>query len=144
MTDTDWLHGGAPAAIKETLTKGRLGNMPPMAAALGGADDAKNVAQYVLSLSGSPHDSLKAALGKPKFAVCAACHGKDGNSPVDPSYPRLAGQHQDYLRQALLDYHSDSRKNAIMGAQAKALTKKEIGDLAAYYASLPGQLVVRK
>lgn len=76
--------------------------------------------------------------------VCAACHGKDGNSPVDPSYPRLAGQHQDYLRQALLDYHSDSRKNAIMGAQAKALTKKEIGDLAAYYASLPGQLVVRK
>jgi cytochrome c553 len=76
--------------------------------------------------------------------VCSACHGKDGNSPVDPSYPRLAGQHQDYLRRALLDYHSDARKNAIMGAQAKALTKKEIGDLAAYYASLPGQLVVRK
>jgi cytochrome c553 len=76
--------------------------------------------------------------------VCAACHGKEGNAPVDPSYPRLAGQHQDYLRQALLDYRSDSRKNAIMGAQAKALTKKEVGDLAAYYASLPGQLVVRK
>jgi len=76
--------------------------------------------------------------------VCAACHGKEGNAPVDPSYPRLAGQHQDYLRQALLDYRSDSRKNAIMGAQAKALTKKEVGDLAAYYASLPGQLIVRK
>lgn len=76
--------------------------------------------------------------------VCAACHGKEGNAPVDPSYPRLAGQHQDYLRQALLDYRSDQRKNAIMGAQAKALSKKEVGDLAAYYASLPGQLVVRK
>jgi len=76
--------------------------------------------------------------------VCAACHGKEGNAPVDPSYPRLAGQHQDYLRQALLDYRSDSRKNAIMGAQAKALTKKEVADLAAYYASMPGQLVVRK
>ena len=76
--------------------------------------------------------------------VCSACHGKEGNAPVDPSYPRLAGQHQDYLRQALLDYRSDNRKNAIMGAQAKALTKKEVGDLAAYYASMPGQLVVRK
>jgi len=49
-----------------------------MAAAVGSADDVKNVAQYVLSLSGSPHDSARAALGKDKFAVCAACHGADG------------------------------------------------------------------
>jgi hypothetical protein len=76
--------------------------------------------------------------------VCSACHGKDGNTPVDPSYPRLAGQHEDYLRQALTDYRSESRKNAIMAAQAKALTKQEVRDVAAYYASLPGQLIVRK
>ena len=57
------------------LSNGRLGNMPPMAAAVGGADDIKNVANYVLSLSGSPHDSVRAALGKDKFTVCAACHG---------------------------------------------------------------------
>ncbi len=78
LTDGDWLHGGTPEKIKETITGGRIGNMPPIAAAVGGADDVKNVAQYVLSLSGSPHDSARAALGKEKFAVCAACHGPDG------------------------------------------------------------------
>lgn len=78
LTDSDWLWGGTPDAIKTTITQGRTGAMPPMAAALGGADDVKNVAQYVLSLSGSPHDSLRAQLGKAKFGVCAACHGQDG------------------------------------------------------------------
>lgn len=77
LTDGDWLHGGTPDKIKETITMGRIGNMPPMAAALGTADDVKNVAQYVLSLSNSPHDSVRAQLGKEKFAVCAACHGPD-------------------------------------------------------------------
>ncbi|HEY5632775.1 MAG TPA: cytochrome c [Burkholderiaceae bacterium] len=76
--------------------------------------------------------------------VCAACHGKDGNTPVDPSYPRLAGQHADYLYRALLGYKDESRKNAIMGAMAKPLTNDEMRDLAAYYASLPGQLLSKK
>jgi cytochrome c oxidase cbb3-type subunit 3 len=70
--------------IIETITKGRVGNMPPMAAAVGTPDDVRNVAQYVLSLSGSPHDSLKAALGKAKFGVCAACHGNDGKGNSRP------------------------------------------------------------
>ena len=78
LTDNDWLHGGTPEKIQETIVGGRVGNMPPMAAALGTADDVSNVANYVLSLSGSPHDSAKAALGKEKFGVCAACHGPDG------------------------------------------------------------------
>ena len=51
---------------------------------------------------------------------CAACHGKDGNTPIDPSYPKLGGQHRDYLERALLDYRNGQRKNAIMGAQAQA------------------------
>ena len=55
--------------------------------------------------------------------VCAACHGKDGNTPIDPSYPKLGGQHRDYLERALLDYREDRRKNAIMGGQAKALSR---------------------
>lgn len=76
--------------------------------------------------------------------VCAACHGKDGNTPVDPSYPRLAGQHRDYLFRALMDYKTEARRNAIMQAQAKQLSKKDMQDLAAYYASLPGQMSVRK
>jgi len=78
LTDNDWLHGGTTEKIKETLIGGRMGNMPPMAAAVGSADDVKNVAHYVLSLSGSPHDATRAALGQEKFAVCAACHGADG------------------------------------------------------------------
>ena len=52
--------------------------MPPMAAAVGSPEDVKNVANYVLSLSGSPHNNVAAELGKPKFAVCAACHGPEG------------------------------------------------------------------
>jgi cytochrome c553 len=72
--------------------------------------------------------------------VCAACHGKDGNTPIDPSYPKLAGQHRDFLYQALSDYKSDRRKNAIMGAQAKTLSKADMENIAAYYARLPGTL----
>ena len=86
-----------------------------------------------------------AAKGREKAdQVCAACHGKDGNTPIDPSYPRLAGQHADYLAQALAGYKSEMRKNPIMGAQAKLLSSQEISNLAAYYASLPGGLSHRK
>ncbi len=72
--------------------------------------------------------------------ICAACHGKDGNTPIDPSYPKLAGQYQDYLEHSLLDYKHDRRKNPIMGAQAKPLSRAEIRNLAAYYAGLPGSI----
>lgn len=80
---------------------------------------------------------------------CAACHGADYNSPVDPSYPKLAGQHADYLEHALVAYQrganaGNSRANAIMGGMAKPLTPVEVKDIAAYLASLPGSLVLRK
>jgi cytochrome c oxidase cbb3-type subunit 3 len=89
LTDADWLHGGSPEKIKETITKGRIGTMPPIAAAVGSPDDVKNVAHYVLSLSGSPNDSLRAALGKAKFGVCAACHGLDGKGNQAIGAPNL-------------------------------------------------------
>lgn len=89
LTDGDWLHGGTPDKIKETISKGRIGNMPPMAAAVGTPDDVKNVAHYVLSLSGSPHDSLRASLGKAKFGACAACHGMDGKGNQALGAPNL-------------------------------------------------------
>jgi len=80
---------------------------------------------------------------------CFACHGKDYNSPVDPSYPKLAGQHQDYIEHALIAYQrgadgANGRGNAIMGAQAKPLSHEDIRNIAAYLHSLPGSLVVRK
>ena len=71
---------------------------------------------------------------------CAACHGKDGNTPIDPSYPRISGQHEDYLVHAMRAYKVDERKNPIMGAQAKMLSRDDILNLAAYYARLPGML----
>lgn len=77
-------------------------------------------------------------------AQCAACHGKDGKTPTDPSYPTIAGQYPDYLLKALNDYHKGTRKNPIMGAIAKPLTKADMQNLAAYYGSLPGPLTHRK
>ena len=75
---------------------------------------------------------------------CSACHGADGNTPIDPSYPKLGGQYADYLVVALKGYRAERRKNAIMGAQAKPLSNADIENLAAYYARLPSQLSVRK
>lgn len=80
---------------------------------------------------------------------CAACHGADYNSPADPSYPKLAGQHADYLEHALVAYKrganaGNSRANAIMGGMAKPLSPVEIKDISAYLSSLPGSLVLRK
>ena len=72
--------------------------------------------------------------------VCAACHGADGNTPLQPDYPRIAGQHGDYLYKVLRDYQSGARKNAIMGAQAANLTRQEMQDLAAYFSSQKGSL----
>lgn len=89
LTDADWLYGGAPDTIKETIVNGRVGMMPPMAGALGTEDDVKNVANYVLSISGSMHDSGRAGLGKAKFGVCAACHGAEGKGNPAIGAPNL-------------------------------------------------------
>jgi cytochrome c553 len=80
---------------------------------------------------------------------CAACHGKDFNTPIDPGYPKLAGQHQDYLEHALLAYQrgttaANGRNNPIMAGQVKPLSHQDIRNIAAYLHSLPGTLSVRK
>ncbi|WP_343640163.1 cytochrome-c oxidase, cbb3-type subunit III [Roseateles sp.] len=89
LTDNDWLYGGSGDTIVETITKGREGTMPPMAAAVGNGEDVRNLANYVLSLSGSPHNSVAAALGKSKFSACAACHGMDGKGNQALGAPNL-------------------------------------------------------
>jgi cytochrome c553 len=80
---------------------------------------------------------------------CVACHGKDFNTPIDPGYPRLAGQHQDYLEHALIAYQRgtgavNGRANPIMAGQVKPLSHLDIKNIAAYLHSLPGGLSVRK
>jgi|LNFM01.1.fsa_nt_gb cytochrome c553 len=77
-------------------------------------------------------------------AQCAACHGKDFKSPIDPSYPKLAGQYADYLVQTLIAYQRGDRKNPIMAGLAKPLSRQDIINLAAYFESLPGPLSHRR
>ena len=92
-----------------------------------------------------PAQAGNIALGKEKASqACMACHGADGIKVVDPSDPVLAGQYEDFLVRALSDYKSGTRKNAIMAGMAAPLTKEEIANLAAYYASLPGPLKIIK
>ena len=80
-----------------------------------------------------------AEAGKEKAQVCVACHGETGNGPLT-EYPRLDGQYEDYLVQALLDYRSGDRQNAIMAGFASGLSDEDIADLAAWFASQPNGL----
>jgi cytochrome c553 len=82
---------------------------------------------------------LAAGAAKAK-EVCAACHGMDGNS-AQADYPKLAGQHAEYMAKSLRDYKSGTRKNPIMAGFAAALTPKDIENLSAYYAAQPRAVV---
>ena len=78
-----------------------------------------------------------AAAGKEKSKACAACHGVDGNS-ASADFPRLAGQHNDYLVKSLQGYKSGARKNPIMAPMGANLSQRDIEDLAAYYSQQQG------
>jgi cytochrome c553 len=91
---------------------------------------------------GAPSPEVQALLTK---GNCASCHGEGLNKPIDGSYPKLAGQHADYLYVALKAYQTEGlpqigRANAIMGTQAKLFNHQELKLLAAYVAGLPGEL----
>ena len=78
-----------------------------------------------------------AAEGKNKSAVCHACHGATGQS-IQPIYPNLGGQHQDYMIKTLEGFRDGSRPNAIMNGFAANLSDDDIADIAAWYASQSG------
>jgi len=71
---------------------------------------------------------------------CIDCHGPDGNQPLDPTYPKLGGQYEDYLGQALQQYRSGARDHSLMSNQAQGLSDQQIADLAAFFASQPSEL----
>ncbi len=79
---------------------------------------------------------------------CASCHGKDYNTPIDPSYPKIAGQHKNYLEHTLIAYRrgdgANGRSNPVMVGQVKALSNKDISDIAAFLHSQPGSLVLKR
>jgi cytochrome c oxidase cbb3-type subunit 3 len=145
LTDTDWLWGGTPERIKETITQGRQGMMPPMAAAVGNAEDVRNVANYVLSLSGSPHNSIARDIGRPKFAACAACHGADGKGNTMLGAPNLTDKVwlHGWGEDAIVAMVNNGRTN-VMPAHGERLSAEQIHVLTAYVwglsnTALPGQ-----
>ncbi|HWH81041.1 MAG TPA: cytochrome-c oxidase, cbb3-type subunit III [Burkholderiaceae bacterium] len=133
LTDNDWLHGGTPEKIEETITHGRHGMMPPMAEAVGTPQDVRNVANYVLSLSGSAHNPIQAAAGRAKFAVCAACHGADGKGNAALGSANLTDKIwlHGWGEAAIVDIVTHGKTN-VMPAQKDRLTPDQIHVLAAY------------
>ena len=137
LADNDWLGAHTLDDIKKTIVEGRSGMMPPMAAAVGDSDDVKNVAHYVLSLSGSAHNSIAAQLGKPKFGVCAACHGADGKGNLALGAPNLTDKIwlHGWGEQAIIGMVSAGKTN-VMPSQGRLLTPEQVHVLAGYVLSL--------
>ena len=133
LTDTDWLWGGAPERIKETITMGRQGMMPPLAAAVGTAEDVRNVANYVLSLSGSAHNNIAAELGRSKFATCAACHGPAGKGNPAVGAPNLTDNVwlHGWGEEAIVAMVTNGKTN-VMPAHGERLSAEQIHVLTAY------------
>ncbi|HMS78148.1 MAG TPA: cytochrome-c oxidase, cbb3-type subunit III [Burkholderiaceae bacterium] len=137
LTDGDWLYGNAPEQIVETIAKGRNGVMPPLGAAVGGAAEVEQLAQYVLSLSGGATDPVKAELGKGKFAVCAACHGPDGKGNQALGAPNLTDKVWLHGggQQAVVAMINNGKDN-MMPAWSGKLTDGQIHVLASYVLGL--------
>jgi len=100
--------------------------------------DIANVAAYLATLA---DDTVAAGgsnnAGHDKAAACSACHGQNGIS-VSAMWPTLAGQHQDYLENALQQYRDGRRGDAVMGAQAALIAAEDVAVLARYFARLEG------
>ena len=137
LADTDWLGPNTLDAVKKTIVEGRVGMMPPMAAAVGSAEDVKNVAHYVLSLSGSAHNDIAAQLGKAKFGTCAACHGAEGKGNTALGAPNLTDKIwlHGWGEQAIISAITAGKNNA-MPAQGRLLTPEQVHVLAGYVLSL--------
>jgi cytochrome c553 len=80
-----------------------------------------------------------------KKGACISCHGDNFSKPIDPTYPKIAGQHADYLFVALKSYKTENnakvgRANGVMGGIAKQFSNNELKELANYVSALPGEL----
>ncbi|WP_238922841.1 cytochrome-c oxidase, cbb3-type subunit III [Achromobacter ruhlandii] len=133
LTDSDWLHGGSPEAIMQTITNGRIGVMPPWKSAID-PKTAGDIAQYVRSLSGLTADPVRVFRGKREFAnFCVACHGVDGKGNQALGAPNLTddvwlyGSSEATIVKTILD----GRENR-MPAHGDILTPEQIKILTAW------------
>ncbi len=137
LTDDDWLWGGSPERIKQTLVDGRQAAMPAWSNNLG-EEGIAQVTEYVLSLNDREHDEAMAEQGQQKFARnCAACHGAEGKGNINLGAPNLTNDIWLYggapsdIRQTLRQ-----GRNGVMPAQEDLLRDSHIHILAAYVYSL--------
>ncbi len=137
LTDSDWLYGGEPDKIKETIAGGRMGMMPPHAHL--GADAIKDAANYVRSLSGLTNDSVRANKGKEVFnsAGCSGCHGPDGKGNQAIGAPNLTDKVWLYgsSEATIIETITNGRQNR-MPAWKEFLGDAKVHLLAAYVSSL--------
>ena len=137
LTDGDWLYGGEPAQIEQTIADGRMGVMPAHAQL--GADTIKDLANYVRSLSGLPNDSVRAAKGKEAFASagCSGCHGPDGKGNIAIGAPNLTDNVWLYgsSESTIIETITNGRQNK-MPAWKEFLGEPKVHLLAAYVLSL--------
>lgn len=137
LTDKDWLWGGTPEAIKTSIAEGRVGVMPPWGPVLG-EQGVKDVAHYVMSLSGLAADSMRVARGKPLFAQnCVACHGPEGKGNPALGAPDLTDQTWLYgAGEAVIIETIVKGRNNQMPAHKNILTPEKIHLLTGYVYSL--------
>ena len=140
LADGDWLWGGDAESIYTSIAQGRHGLMPPMAPTVGTATDVRNVAAYVLSLSGSRTDNVAAAQGRAKFAAtCAACHGADGTGNTALGAPNLTDRIWTYggSEADIIDAINNGREG-VMPPHEGRLSSQQIELLVAYLLNASG------
>ena len=142
-SNSAWLGARTAEHIVQTVTQGRTGLMPPMAAAVGGEAEMSAVAHYVLSLSGSPHSDIKAFNGKKLYTTCAACHGIDGKGNKALGAPNLTDDYwlHGWGEAAIINIIKNGKSN-VMPAQSPMLSAEQIHVVAAYVFSLAKSDVV--
>ena len=139
LTDNDWLYGGAPENIKHSLMQGRQGQMPAWKDILG-EQGIKEVASYVLQLSGRRVNAVEAQAGEKLFVSCVACHGSEGKGNHAMGAPNLTNTTWLYggSRKAV-EATINNGRNGVMPAWEKILGEDKIHVISAYVYSLSNQ-----
>ena len=147
LRDKDWLYGGDPAAIEASIANGRNGVMPALGDAIGGEQGVNEMAEYVRSLAGLKHNAAMAAVAKPKFVICGACHGVDGKGNQQLGAPNLTddiwlyGSSVETIAATIKEGRGSNQLTpgqSAMPAQKDHLGAAKIRLLAAYVYSLGG------